>query len=54
MIEPMDFDIDRWLGALRRYTHLPLLEYGRQQPPMPEDDVHFESNDSTETTLSRS
>ena len=38
LLEPMEFDVNDWLAALSRYKDVPLMEQGREQPPMPEDD----------------
>jgi antitoxin VapB len=35
-------DVNRWFADLDRYAHIPFMEEGRQQPPMPEDEVSFE------------
>ncbi|MDZ7783915.1 MAG: AbrB/MazE/SpoVT family DNA-binding domain-containing protein [Halioglobus sp.] len=42
LLEPMDFDVDAWLAELGRYREVPFMEEGREQPPMPEDDVSLE------------
>ena len=42
LLEPMGFDVDAWLAALGRYKHLPFMEEGREQPPMPDDDVSLD------------
>lgn len=42
LLEPMEFDVDVWLSALRRYKDVPFMEDGREQPPMPDDDVSFD------------
>lgn len=42
LLEPMEFEVEAWLAELRRFEHIPFLEEGRQQPPMPEDDVSFD------------
>jgi antitoxin VapB len=40
VLEPIGapFDIDAWFAALDKYAHIPFMERGREQPPMPEDD----------------
>jgi antitoxin VapB len=42
LLEPMDFDVGAWLSELGRYKDVPFMEEGREQPPMPEDDVSLE------------
>lgn len=42
LLEPMEFDVGAWLAALERYRDVPFMEDGREQPPMPEDDVLFD------------
>jgi len=42
LLEPVEFDVSAWLLALRRYKDVPFMEEGREQPPMPEDDVSFD------------
>jgi len=39
VLEPIDapFDVDAWFAALDAYAHVPFMEQGREQPPMPED-----------------
>jgi antitoxin VapB len=37
LLEPVEFDVDSWLVALRRYGNLPFMDEGREQPPMPDD-----------------
>ena len=39
VLEPTEFDVGAWLSELRRYKDVPFMEEGREQPPMPEDDV---------------
>jgi antitoxin VapB len=39
LLEPMEFDFKAWLADLDRYREVPFMEEGREQPPMPEDDV---------------
>lgn len=41
LLEPMEFDLKAWLADLDRYREVPFMEEGREQPPMPEDDVSF-------------
>jgi hypothetical protein len=38
----LDFDVEAWLAELARYRHIPFMEEGREQPPMPKDDVSFD------------
>jgi antitoxin VapB len=35
LLEPMVTDIDAWFAALDRFTDVPFMEEGRQQPAMP-------------------
>lgn len=42
LLEPVDFDVDAWMSALERYKDIPFMEEGREQPPMPEDDVTWD------------
>ena len=42
LLEPMDFDVEAWFAELDRYRHIPFMEEGRDQPPMPDDDVSFD------------
>lgn len=42
LLEPMEFDFEAWRAELDRYKDIPFMEEGRQQPPMPEDDVSFD------------
>ena len=38
VLEPMEFDVDAWFAKLDKYKHIPFMEEGREQPPMPDDD----------------
>jgi antitoxin VapB len=42
LLEPLEFDIKSWRAELDRYRDVPFMEEGREQPPMPEDDVSFD------------
>ena len=42
VLEPVEFDVKSWLAELARYHDIPFMEDGRQQPPMPKDDVSFD------------
>jgi len=42
LVEPMEFDIDAWLAALGRYRDVPFMEKGREQPPLPDDDISLD------------
>jgi antitoxin VapB len=42
LLEPMEFDVETWLAELDRYRDIPFMDEGREQPPMPKDDVSFE------------
>lgn len=35
VLEPLAFDLQAWYAELDRYCHVPFMEEGRQQPPMP-------------------
>ncbi|MGH2459699.1 MAG: antitoxin [Chloroflexota bacterium] len=35
LLEPLVTDLDAWFAELDRFAEVPLLEEGRQQPPMP-------------------
>lgn len=35
LLEPMETDLDAWFADLDRFADVPLLEHGRNQPPMP-------------------
>jgi antitoxin VapB len=41
LLEPIGepFDVDAWFAKLDEYRDVPFMEEGREQPPMPEDDV---------------
>lgn len=38
LLEPVDFDVKAWFEALERYSGVPFMDEGREQPPMPPDD----------------
>lgn len=42
LLEPLEFDVDEWLAALGQYRDVPFMTEGREQPPMPDDDVSFD------------
>jgi hypothetical protein len=42
LLEPMEFDVNAWLAALGQYKDVPFMEEGREQPPMPQDDISFD------------
>jgi len=42
LLEPMEFDLDAWRAKLDSYRDIPFMEEGREQPPMPEDDISFD------------
>ena len=42
LLEPMEFDVGPWLAALERYKDVPFMEEGREQPPMPDDDLSLD------------
>ena len=41
LLEPMVTDIDAWFAELDRFTHVPFMEDGRRQPPMPQEEDLF-------------
>jgi antitoxin VapB len=41
LLEPLEFDVDAWLGNLAKDRDIPFMEEGREQPPMPEDDRKY-------------
>jgi antitoxin VapB len=42
LIEPKQMSVREWLAALKKYEHLPFMEDGREQPPMPESKVDLD------------
>ena len=42
LLEPLAFDAEAWLAQLAAYKDLPFLEDGREQPPMPDDDLSLD------------
>lgn len=42
LLEPVEMDVRAWLAELAKYEHLPFMEDGRLQPPMPESTVDLE------------
>lgn len=38
LLEPIEFDADKWLAELRRHAQVPFMGEGREQPAMPPDD----------------
>ena len=42
LLEPLAADIDAWFAELDRFVDVPLMEDGRQQPPMPKPKRLFE------------
>jgi antitoxin VapB len=42
LLEPLEFDVAAWFAELDRYKDIPFMEGGREQPPMPDDDVSFD------------
>jgi antitoxin VapB len=42
LLEPLEFDVDTWLAKLAEYRNIPFMENGREQPPMPADDISFD------------
>ncbi len=41
LLEPIVTDLDAWFAELDRFHDVPLMEDGRHQPPMPEDEDLF-------------
>ena len=41
LLEPLITDVDELFAALDRYGDVPLMEDGRQQPPLPPDEDLF-------------
>jgi len=42
LLEPIEFDVEAWRAALARYKDVPFMEEGREQPPMPDDDLSLD------------
>lgn len=42
LLEPTVVDVDAWFAALDRFQHVPFMEEGREQPPLPPPSDHFE------------
>ena len=42
VLEPLELDIDAWWAKLDSYRDEPFMPEGRQQPPMPDDDISFD------------
>jgi hypothetical protein len=40
--EPPEFDFGPWLAKLAKYRDVPFMDQGREQPPMPDDDITFD------------
>jgi antitoxin VapB len=45
LIEPKQTSVQEWLAALKKYEHLPFMEEGREQPPMPASQVDLDASD---------
>jgi len=43
LLEPIAPEVGDWFAALDAYAHVPFMEEGRAQPPMPEDGPVFEA-----------
>jgi antitoxin VapB len=41
LLESIVTDLDEWFAALDRYRDVPLLDEGREQPPLPPDEAWF-------------
>lgn len=42
LLQPMAMDVDTWLAEINRFSHIPFMPEGRQQPPMPPPEDLFE------------
>jgi antitoxin VapB len=42
VLEPLELDIDAWWAKLDSYHDEPFMPEGRQQPPMPDDNISFD------------
>jgi antitoxin VapB len=42
LLEPIVTDLDTWFAELDRFADAPLMEDGRRQPPMPDEEELFE------------
>jgi antitoxin VapB len=42
LLEPIASDVDAWFAELDRFADVPLLDDGRQQPPVPGGEDIFE------------
>jgi antitoxin VapB len=42
LLEPVASDVKQWFADLDRFTSIPFMEDGREQPPLPPDKKLFE------------
>lgn len=42
ILEPMEFDVTAWWAELERFKRVPFMEEGREQPPMPENEISLD------------
>jgi antitoxin VapB len=42
LLEPLAASIEDWFSELDRYSDVPFMEDGREQPPMPPDEKLFD------------
>ncbi len=40
--KPTVDEVKQWFAELDQYAHIPFMEEGRQQPPMPDEEVSFD------------
>jgi antitoxin VapB len=45
LIEPVTLSVREWLAELAKYNDIPFMEDGRDQPPVPESRVDFDTDD---------
>jgi antitoxin VapB len=51
LLEPIEVDVEAWFEELDRLRDLagePFMPEGRQQPPMPEDDIDWDAEHGTD------
>ncbi len=42
VLEPISSDVHEWVAALQQFSHVPFMEDGREQPPMPPEKKLFD------------
>ena len=42
LLEPIETDVDAWLASIDELRDVPFMSEGREQPPMPEDDIDWD------------